>query len=411
MELNSFKELLLKKADGNSDLQTLIRFINNDILADEIIESLEKMSAAKGDKANSAITSFAGSATNADINMLHDAIGHHLSHFAAANKAHPPKEGKATITQNYTTHEGPNPTQKVSTHETAHHELDPVAKQHLERAMHLADFAAKASKHSLGKMNFDHVPTHAWEMNRTGDATRKNANGQSKYVDDQQGLKRRPQASSKKFPDYGYLLADPHPSYKHKGKLRGHEGQYPFEEMKINNKHVHIDPTVQAQDKYVEHPFDKHPLFQKEGSSPVWEKSEDSRTDAHRQSFADAMSKWHESPQFNGWLDQQEALENANPTEYAQRGSAPSKLLEGVRKKSHSVEPEQAPAPQEERAPASPSVPPAQSSAPKTVTRKAIPTTQDPHIQKVIDDYNAGDPKAIEFFNKYPEFKKKYGVQ
>src|SRR5690606_25998945 len=130
------------------------------------------------------------------------------------------------------------------------------------------DLAARASKHSLGKMSFDHVPTHAWEMNETSAHQRVNQHGQKKYADDQQGLKRRLQNKDskdpqKRFTNYGYLLLNPHESYANKGKLRGHAGQYPFEEMKINDKHVHIDPNATAGDQYEPHPFDSHPLFAK----------------------------------------------------------------------------------------------------------------------------------------------------
>lgn len=354
MELNSFKELLLKKAEGNDNLKTLIRYISNDILAEEIIESLEKMASHKGDKANSAITGFAGSATGADINMLHDAIGHHLSHFAAANKAQPTVSTPAVKEIAATTHAGG---EQKTTHkyETQEHKMHPVAAKHLERAMHLADLAARASKHSLGKMNFDHVPTHAWEMNETSNHQRINKHGQKKYADDQQGLKRRLQGDkAERFNNYGYLLQNPHESYANKGKLRGHEGQYPFEEMKINDKHVHIDPTLEAPKsesgelQYTPHEFDSHPLFANEGKSPAWERSEDVRKDPDRDQYAKNLEQWHDSPQFGSWLDKQEALEDQNPDAYKQRGMSRSEpLLSGVKR----GEPKQQ-APQEEAAPA-----------------------------------------------------------
>lgn len=332
MGLNSFKELLLKKADGNDNLVSMIRFMSDDFLATEIMESLEKMAAHKGDKANSAITGWAGSATGADVNMLHDALSHHLSKFAAANKARPPKVSDVEKKISMTDHSKGGTKQELP-YKTKHVEMDPVAHQHLERAMHLADLAARASKHSLGKMNFDHVPTHAWEMNETSAHQRVNQHGQKKYADDQQGLKRRLQGKgAKRFENYGYLMQEPHEKYANKGKLRGHTGQYPFEEMKINDKHVHIDPNVEASDKYEPHPFDSHPLFGKEGKDPAWERSESNRSDADREKYAQALENWHEHPEFNKWLDAQEAEEAKDPTAYAAKGSVPSKLLEGVKR-------------------------------------------------------------------------------
>jgi hypothetical protein len=198
----------------------------------------------------------------------------------------------------------------------------------------LADLAARASKHSLGKMNFDHVPTHAWEMNETSAHQRVNQHGQKKYADDQQGLKRRLQGKgAKRFENYGFLMQEPHDKYANKGKLRGHVGQYPFEEMKINDKHVHIDHDMSASDQYEPHPFDSHPLFSKEGKDVAWERSETNRSDADREKYAQQLESWHEHPHFNKWLDDQEAAETKDPKAHAARGTSVSKpILEGVKR-------------------------------------------------------------------------------
>jgi hypothetical protein len=231
--------LLIKKAAGDDNLSTVVRLVSDDYLAEEIIESLEKMAASKGDKANSAITSTAGSMTSPDAHMIHDALSHHLSHAKAINSQHPPKITPVEHSIDVTDHRDGG-VKKTRTFKTNKVEMHPAAAQHMETAMHLADLAARMGKHSFGKFNFDHVPTHAWEMNYTSDHTRANKNGQIKYADDQQGLKRR--LSGKRFDSYGYLMQEPHDSYRHKGKLRGHTGAYPFEEMKIKDKHVAIDP-------------------------------------------------------------------------------------------------------------------------------------------------------------------------
>ena len=90
MELKSFKEILLKKAEGNPYLQTLIKYAKDDLLAEEVIESLLKMaepSAAMGRGANSALTSYAGHMDNSDVEQLRDALGHHVSHYRGALKS------------------------------------------------------------------------------------------------------------------------------------------------------------------------------------------------------------------------------------------------------------------------------------------------------------------------------------
>jgi len=402
MDLSNFKELLIKKAEGNENLQTLIQLIDKGYLAEKIIESLEK-AAHKGDKANSAITSFAGSATTPDINMLHDAISHHLSKFAAANKARPAQSTPVTKKISMTDH-SVNPNGKTTKeYQTQHVDIDPVAHQHLERAMHLADLAAKASKHSMGKINFDHVPTQAWEMNETSNHQRVNENGQKKYADDQQGLKRRltgnkPGDKDTRFANYGYLFQNPHEGYATKGKLRGHVGQYPFEEMKINDKHVHIDPNVEVPTEFEPHEFDKHPMFQAEGKTPAWERSESNRSDADREAYAKKMSDWHDSPEFNKWLDRHEQEEEKDPEAYAKRGSERSEpILAGVKRGEIQKD---APA-QEEQAPVE------QKASSKTEVRKpkaAANESQD----AALKDYFSKNPEAAA--NMSPSLRAKLGI-
>ena len=330
MELKGFRELLLKKSQGNEELTTKILGTSFDALADQVLESLEKMSRAKGKKANGAVMSFAGGATNPDINMMHDALSHHLSKFAARNKAHPPKPTTDTITTKHGSYEAPNM------------KLDPVAAQHLDRAMKLADFAASAANHSHGKLNFEHVSPHAWEMNRSGSIKRNDGSGEP--VEDTKGLNRRVSLNSKrsniKFPDHGYLLLNPHPEYQKKGELQGHTGQYPFEDMKINGKYVDIDPNVSVPDKFEEHPFDKHPVFQNSSAmhgkqevvAPEWEHPEDYRTAEHQAAHAQKMNDWPTSEHMNNWLESQVAAEDKDPAAYASRGSKKGSLLEGVKK-------------------------------------------------------------------------------
>ena len=306
MKLYNFRELLIKKA--GPELENLLRLIHEDVLVDLAFESLEKMADNKGTKANSAITSFAGSMDDVGANMLHDALGHHVSKYKAALNA-----GNRE-----------------------------AADKHLERTVHLADFASKASKHSHGKLEFEHVPMNAWEMNYTGDAKRVDKNGRTKYVQDQKGTGRRLPATKREgtmFPDYRYLEQSPHESYKHPSRLRGHTGSYPLEEMKINGKHIVVDPDAAHGGSYEEHEFDKHPIFAGETNArgdtkPTWEHSEKYRTDDHRSKFADSLHKWDtESEHMDNWLDRHEAMEEADPEGYAARGSEMSKpAMDGVSK-------------------------------------------------------------------------------
>lgn len=388
MELHSFKELLIKKAEGNEDLKALIKFISTDFLAEEVLESLEKMAASKGDKANSAMTSFAGSVTTPDVGMVHDAMSHHLSHAAAINKEHPPTMTPVTHTIKATDHRDGG-VQKERQFNTTKVTMHPTAEKHMESAMHLADLAARLDKHSFGKLKFDHVPTHAWEMNYTSDHTRADKNGQIKYADDQQGLKRR--LDSKRFPNHGYLMLNPHDSYKNKGKLRGHEGQYPFEEMKINDKHVVIDPdhyvTKDANGKvpttFTPHEFDSHPLMHKEGKEKTWERSEGDRSDNDRVAFAGKLDKWHESPEFNSWLDKQDAHEQKDKAKFDAMGKTPSKMLDQELKSEH----------------------------PKASIIRTKTKDEPQGVKDLLESYIKGDAKAVKTIEALPPaITKKWGI-
>src|ERR1700677_1816807 len=91
MELKSFREILLKKADGNPYLQTLIKYAKDELIADEVLEALQKMaepSAAMGRGANHAVTSYAAGMKPIHVEQLRDALGHHISHYKGALQAH-----------------------------------------------------------------------------------------------------------------------------------------------------------------------------------------------------------------------------------------------------------------------------------------------------------------------------------
>ena len=297
MNLDCFRELLLRKTD-DPNLSTLISFIREENLADIVMESLEKAHATKGRAANSAITTWAGNATDTDIDMFHDALGHHISRYKAEKQA-----GNKD-----------------------------VANKHLEKVMHLADLGSKASKHSQGKLEFDAVPPHAWEMNLTG--TERNPKT-GKFKNDQQGFKRR-LSNSGLFKDYSYLEGEPHQEYKTKSRLRNHSGGYPFEEMKVNDKYVHVDHDAKPTGKFEPHEFDNHPLFEThkdtQGSSkPMWEIKEHHKNEGHHATYADAMKDWEDSKHMDNWLDRHDALEQQDPKGYAARGSTKSKpVLDNV---------------------------------------------------------------------------------
>ena len=89
MKLDNFKELLAKKASGNENLQLLIKYMKEDMLAEHVIESLSKMAEIdQGRSSNDAVIHF-GSRMEPDMeaDMIYDALSHHASHYKAALNA------------------------------------------------------------------------------------------------------------------------------------------------------------------------------------------------------------------------------------------------------------------------------------------------------------------------------------
>ena len=302
MELNSFRELLLKKAEDNPTLKTLITYMKDDLIAEKVLESLEKMArphASMGRFANAATTSWANQMKNKDVEMLRDALAHHVSHYKSALK-----NGKRA-----------------------------VADQHLNKIIPMMHLAAKASAHSGGQLGFDYVPTEPWESNYTTLERRPETN---KLKEGTKGLGRRPKQTDRSLnergvPDYRYLEMEPHPGHPDK-KNMPHSGGYPFEEIQIGNP-AKIDANeaylhtkdVDPQDHYVGHPFDTHPIH---GVADV---RQDSLTPEKMQQFADAMNHWHSGEHSNNWMKNIKEEHAKDPEAFKTKGKVkPEHHFEGL---------------------------------------------------------------------------------
>ena len=235
MELNNFKELLLKKSEDNQNLQVLIKYMRNEYLVDHVMESLEKMAASYSKKnPNHAVMHFG---THMDEGtegeMFHDSLSHHASHYKSALDA------------------GNNK----------------VADQHMGQVfkmMHMGDKLTRdgLNDHSHGKLRIEAVDPKPWE--RAKYATQ---NDQGKFKTDTKGWGR--QGAN---PNYDFLRSSPHESYKDEVKTHGHNKAYPLEEMKVNDKNIHIE-DVEHGGEFTSHPFDSHPIMSNYSRSP---KSHDS---------------------------------------------------------------------------------------------------------------------------------------
>lgn len=322
MELKGFREILLKKAEGNTTLQTLIAYAKDDILVDKVIEALEKMArpnASMGRGANAAVVAFANQLKNKDVGMMHDALGHHVSHYKAALKA---AQDPGT---------DPN---KIATHRK-------VADQHLNKIVPLMHLAGRAAPHSGGSLALDYVPTEGWETNYTR-LDRNPMNG--KLQEGTKGLGRRPKSTKRNphhesdpkhaelkaqghnpygVPDYRYLEMPPHPGHPD-FKSTTHEGGYPFEETllgnpaKVDAKEAYLhDHDVESSDAYTPHPFDYHPIH---SLADVKQGSFIDEHDPRLQKFAKDMEQWHESEPSKKWAEKLKADYQKDPEAFKSRG-------------------------------------------------------------------------------------------
>lgn len=320
MELKSFRELLLKKAADNPTLQTIINVMKDDLIADRVIESLEKMArphASMGRGANAAVTAFANQMKNKDVEMMRDALAHHISHYKSALK-----NGNRQ-----------------------------VADQHLERIVPLMHLAGKASAHSGGQLGLDYVPLEPWETNYT-QVHRFDSNGKftdpetgkeysgtpGKLIEGTKGLGRRPKNTKRTHgehrgvPDYRYLEMEPHGGHGDT-KKSPHKGGYPFEEIQIGNPakidaneaYLHVQ-DVGPQDKFVAHPFDAHPIHD------VADLKQDSLTPDRMKNFVDAMQNWHESEHNKNWMQSLKEAHAKDPEGFKSRGKQkPGHHFEGIK--------------------------------------------------------------------------------
>jgi hypothetical protein len=302
--LNSFKELLARKAHTDGTLKKFIEDIDVEFLTFAVIETLKKMAAntLKGDSANRHVIHF-GKHMDEDLHptMMRDAIGHHVSRYKGALS-------------------GGN---------------QQLANRHARQAFKLMNLAATAEKHSEGKMNIEYVDPKPWERQKylSAHPTQKNKDGSPKYTTDTKGLN-----YSKKGTDYGFLAGAPNtvvPAYRDEVAAHGHSKAYPFEHVKINGKHIHVDDV--SPKGYEEHEFDKHPIMKYfeepsiergEGADPnLATGNEKKRNDRHAQyiqEHIDYHSGKGEKNHIADWVNKHKKLMESDKDAYARRGSAPS---------------------------------------------------------------------------------------
>lgn len=298
--LDSLRELLIKKADGDSTLQTIISIIKDEILTDKLLESLEKMArpqATMGRSANAGVTAYGNQMKNKDVEQMRDALAHHVNHYKSALK-----NGNRS-----------------------------VADQHLNRIVPMMHLAGKAAAHSNGQLGLDYTPMEPWETNYTTDERRPET---GKLKEGTKGLRRRLNGTPRdknprSVPDYHYLEMAPHE--KHPDSARSpHKGGYPFEEIQLGNPakidakeaYLHSE-DIPPQNAFVPHPFDQHPIH------GVHDESDPKKLNL--ENLAQNISDWHGSEPNAKWMQNIKDAHAKDPEAFKARGKAkPGHHFDGI---------------------------------------------------------------------------------
>lgn len=264
--LNSFRKLLLNKSRDNN-LSTLISVIKNNILNNLVLESLEKMAKPS---ANSIVQHFAENMNPKLIpDMVHDALGHHISRYKTAVKS-----GR-----------------------------DKLANQHADKIFKIIHLAHKAEPLSEGKLHIEAEPIQPWSEHTY------NSNIDNRGWDH-------------KGNDYSFLKKEPKYGARYDTTIdkRGiKDSPYPLENIKVNGKYVHVDDINPSEIQGFEsHPFDNHPVLQH------YNKPKKVVDDNLGMQYVNADTDFQNSKHVNDFDEKRDKLETANPEAYANRGSKPS---------------------------------------------------------------------------------------
>ena len=296
MELKSFRELLLKKAQGNPTLESLLVATQPELFAEQVVEALEKMARphkSQGRFANPAIVAMANMMPGKTIRMMRDSISHHLTQYKAAYKA-------------------------------GNHKL---ANEHMRVAYPMLDLLHRMHNNSGGQLQVDAPPMEGREMQHTG--AQRNAKGL--LVQGTKGYGRRPTKG-----DYSFVAKTPDPRHKHYTAYPEHrETGAPLHEVQIGDLnellsgagYVSINHDAPAPTRFMPHEFDEHPIMKYidhetkhlTPDHPEWKK------------FVDGMRGWHDSPASKRWMTRQAEEYAANPAGYMKKGTEQGPhLFEGM---------------------------------------------------------------------------------
>lgn len=392
MELDSLKAVLLKKSEGNKNLQTLIQYMGSDFLETHVIDALEKMAkptSQTGKNANGPITAYGANMDKSDVMQLRDALSHHVSHYKSALKAHHAASDDATKKQ-----------------------MRGVADQHLNHLLPLMHLAARAGAHSGGKLALDYPKLPAWETNYTT-LDRRPETG--KFKIDTEKLGRRPSPGAKQWhpdnpdqrgvKDYHYLEMPPHHGHDDAGKMP-HKGGYPWEEVQVGHPsdidakkaYLHIE-DVPDKKEYTPHPFDKHPVRE------VQDVQASHLTPDRLQQFATDLAGWKSSDHHKQWIADQRTKMQADPEGYKKRHTVKAAHVhEGMPLKEQLGHVNAYPRKEAQTTDAVASTGATPPTVRKPDAQKAEALTDD-HMKMFYDAWQKAPPGAKKLYEANPDFK------
>jgi hypothetical protein len=236
-----------------------------------------------------------------DKTQLRDAIGHHLSHYKAALKAH---------------HAAPEGTPEKDN-------FRKVADSHIEKALPLLHLAGKAAHHSKGQLMLKYPSMMPWESNYTS-MKRGNSRGGTGLHRDPKGLGAHEvlsrNAKDYGIPNYHYFEMPPNPGHPKVANM-SFTGGYPWEEIQLGSPedvdakkaHLHIE-DVPASDKHEEHAFDKHPI------SKSHKIRSGHMTEDLEAQYGKELAEFRSTPHHEKWMADHEAQYEKDPEAFEKRG-------------------------------------------------------------------------------------------
>jgi hypothetical protein len=326
--LSSFRKLLLRKIDSD-EMKNLIKNLSQESLAEHVIESLEKMAHYRGASSspNASLADFTEKLkTQKDmldggepgfVASIRDAMGHHASAYKKSLE-----QGKMNDATN-----------------------------HARKFVQYGNLAYKVSRQAPDVLSFDAPALQPWQRNDSRFLQKDgkwNCTGWKAHHDN--------------GGDFSWMRKPPHSSYSKEifqaphsienGESRYHDGAYPMEHAKINNKYITLHEDVAPGQL---HPMDHHPIMD------VFHVRDKQHTDQHAAKYKEDLVGYENSSAFNDINDK--VLERAmhpdsgvqvsqpahNPAVYTARasrsgeGSVGAKLDEATQQSSPQVASQVAP--------------------------------------------------------------------